>query len=46
VDGKWIGSGSGSTFAVKNPVNGSVIANVPDMGPMLQNSISAENFFD
>ena len=31
VNGKWVGSASGSTFEVKNPVNGSVIAQVPDM---------------
>jgi len=42
VNGKWIGAGSGSTFQVKNPVNGSVIASVPDMdGKDTSEAISA-----
>lgn len=31
INGKWIGSANGSTFEVRNPVNGSVIANVPNL---------------
>lgn len=32
VDGKWIEAKNGQTFAVMNPVDGSVISNVTDMG--------------
>ena len=31
VYGKWIGAASGATFDVTNPLNGAVIAKVPDM---------------
>ena len=31
VNGKWVGASNGATFEVKNPLNGSVIAKVPDM---------------
>ena len=31
INGQWISAASGNTFDVKNPVNGNVIASVPDM---------------
>ncbi|KAL7288763.1 hypothetical protein TKK_0016743 [Trichogramma kaykai] len=31
VDGKWVGAASGKTFPVMNPVDCSIIENVPDM---------------
>ncbi|NNE05327.1 MAG: NAD-dependent succinate-semialdehyde dehydrogenase [Xanthomonadales bacterium] len=31
IDGKWIGAGDGKTFAVKNPADGSELAQVPDL---------------
>ncbi|KAF7411594.1 hypothetical protein HZH66_000490 [Vespula vulgaris] len=33
IDGKWLGANSCQTFPVLNPVNKSVIKNVPDMNP-------------
>jgi succinate-semialdehyde dehydrogenase/glutarate-semialdehyde dehydrogenase len=32
VNGQWVGADSGRTFSVTNPVDNSVIGNVPDMG--------------
>jgi len=32
VNGRWLGADGGATFAVRNPVDGSEIARVPDMG--------------
>ena len=32
VSGEWINADDGSTFEVKNPARGDVIAAVPDMG--------------
>ncbi len=32
IDGQWIGANSGATFAVSNPADGSVIAQVADLG--------------
>ncbi|HEX6959252.1 MAG TPA: NAD-dependent succinate-semialdehyde dehydrogenase [Ferrovibrio sp.] len=32
IDGAWISADSGKTFAVTNPADGSLIAEVPDMG--------------
>ncbi len=31
IDGEWVGAVDGSTFAVRNPANQSVICHVPDM---------------
>lgn len=31
INGQWVSASSGKTFQVKNPVNGTVIATVPDM---------------
>lgn len=31
VGGEWVTAASGSTFQVTNPINGEVIAAVPDM---------------
>ena len=31
VNGKWVAASNGATFEVKNPLNGAVIAKVPDM---------------
>ncbi len=32
INGEWVGAASGNTFAVRNPFNGEVLAEVPDMG--------------
>ena len=32
VNGAWVPAASGSTFEVKNPLNGAVVGTVPDMG--------------
>jgi len=32
VDGAWIGADSGKRFAVTNPANGALVAEVPDLG--------------
>jgi succinate-semialdehyde dehydrogenase / glutarate-semialdehyde dehydrogenase len=32
VNGKWVGADSGKTFPVTNPVDNSLVGNVPDMG--------------
>ncbi len=32
INGRWIGSNSGDTFAVRNPADGTLLANVPLMG--------------
>lgn len=32
IDGAWVGADSGKNFKVTNPADGSVIAEVPDMG--------------
>src|SRR3546814_2099994 len=32
IDGAWVGADSGRTFPVTNPADGSLIAEVPDMG--------------
>ena len=32
INGAWVGSSMGKTFEVKNPANGEVIANVPNLG--------------
>jgi succinate-semialdehyde dehydrogenase/glutarate-semialdehyde dehydrogenase len=32
VDGAWIGADSGKRFTVTNPANGSLVADVPDLG--------------
>ena len=31
IDGGWVAAGSGNSFAVTNPVDGSEIARVPDL---------------
>ncbi len=33
IDGAWVAADSGKTFAVNNPADGALIAQVPDMGP-------------
>jgi len=32
LEGKWVGADSGETFAVRNPANGNIVAQVPLMG--------------
>ena len=32
INGEWVGACTGKTFEVKNPVDGKVLASVPDMG--------------
>jgi acyl-CoA reductase-like NAD-dependent aldehyde dehydrogenase len=48
VNGKWVGASSGATFEVKNPLNGSVIAKVPDMdaGDTQAAIVAAHQAFD
>lgn len=31
VNGNWVSAGNGNELSVRNPVNGSIIGNVPDM---------------